>query len=96
MANGRPAKGPERFLTCGREKTALAAGGGRMKTEPEINMGLSYPINFAGSNTVRKKTTAPQQCKTSLDWNLIEHGFAVRRALIGVARTLRLRAHTQQ
>jgi len=32
-----------------------------MKTEPEINMGLSYPINFAGSNTVRKKTTAPQQ-----------------------------------
>ena len=46
-----------------------------MKTEPEINMGLSYPINFAGSNTVRKKTTAPQQCKTSLDWNLIEHGF---------------------
>lgn len=41
-----------------------------MKTEPEINMGLSYPINFAGSNTVRKKTTAPQQCKTSLDWNL--------------------------
>ena len=33
-----------------------------MKTEPEINMGLSYPINFAGSNTVRKKTTAPQQC----------------------------------
>jgi len=41
-----------------------------MKTEPEINMGLSYPINFAGCNTVRKKTTAPQQCKTSLDWNL--------------------------
>ena len=41
-----------------------------MKTEREINMGLSYPINFAGSNTVRKKTTAPQQCKTSLDWNL--------------------------
>lgn len=66
-----------------------------MKTEPEINMGLSYPINFAGSNTVRKKTTAPQQCKTSLDWNLIEHGFGVRRALLGVARTLRLRAHTQ-
>ena len=65
-----------------------------MKTEPEINMGLSYPINFAGSNTVRKKTTAPQQCKTSLDWNLIEHGFGVRRALLGVARTLRLRAHT--
>ena len=61
-----------------------------MKTEPEINMGLSYPINFAGSNTVRKKTTAPQQCKTSLDWNLIEHGFGVRRALLGVARTLRL------
>ena len=57
-----------------------------MKTEPEINMGLSYPINFAGSNTVRKKTTAPQQCKTSLDWNLIEHGFGVRRALLGVAR----------
>ncbi len=78
MANGRPAKGPERFLTCGRD------------------MGLSYPINFAGSNTVRKKTTAPQQCKTSLDWNLIEHGFGVRRALLGVARTLRLRAHTQQ
>ena len=61
-----------------------------MKTEPEINMGLSHPINFAGSNTVRKKTTAPQQCKTSLDWNLIEHGFGVRRALLGVARTLRL------
>jgi len=26
MANGRPAKGPERFLTCGRETTALATG----------------------------------------------------------------------
>ena len=26
MTNSRPAKGPERFLTCGREKTALAAG----------------------------------------------------------------------
>lgn len=41
-----------------------------MKTEPEINMSLSYPIDFAGCNTVRKKTAAPQQCKTSLDWNL--------------------------